>query len=126
MTRALSNISVPVVGYSMANRGRMSFPVDNSSLIYSHFEHVSGIPAPKGTQGVAISKLNLLDVLIGQLNQIRKGAAPSPGRGMSDSGIDALIENYRTQIKQAQAASAAMPYNPSPSVQAGAVVNVTA
>ena len=125
MVRGIPNISIPNLAYSTAQGGKMSLPVDPSSLIYSHFEHVSGIPAPKGTQGVTISKLNLLDVLIGQLNQIKKGnASLSSASGVPDSGIEALIESYKNQIRQAKAASAAMPYIPSPNTQSGAVFSV--
>ena len=124
MVRGIPNISIPTLAYSMAQGGKMSLPVDSSSLIYSHFEHVSGIPAPKGTQGVTISKLNLLDVLIGQLNQIKKGGTALSVSGVPDSGIEALIENYKNQIRQAKAASAAMPYVSSPDTQSGAVFSV--
>ena len=129
MIRGIPNVTVPAVNYSMAQGGKMSLPVDSSSLLYSHFEHVSGIPAPKGTQGVAISKLNLLDVLIGQLNQVKKGPdsllkIPQNLPGISEKNLDALIENYRNQIRQVRAASAAMPYIPSPSAQTGALFSI--
>ena len=126
MVRGIPNISVVPVGYSMAQGGKMSLPVDPSALIYSNFEHVSGIAAPKGTQGASISKLNLLDVLIGQLNQIKKGTvAPESARGSSAENFDLLIENYKTQIKQAKAANAAMPYLRNPSAPGGAVLKLT-
>ena len=128
MVRGIPNITVPAVNFSMAQAGKMSLPVDSSSLIYSHFEHVSGIPAPRGTQGVTISKLNLLDVLIGQLNQVRKnGTVPAPVMGIEnpDAGqIDTLIEKYMNQIRETKAASAAMPYIHSPSAQPGAVFSL--
>jgi hypothetical protein len=130
MIRGIPNISVPAINYTSAQGGKMSLPVEPASLIYSHFEHVSGIAAPKGTYGVTISKLNLLDVLIGQLNQIKKGAAPLFREGRSDAGhrnashFNALIESYTSQIRQAKAASAAMPYIPSPSAQSGAVFSL--
>jgi len=108
----------------------MSLPVDSSALLYSHFENVSGIPAPKGTQGVTISKLNLLDVLIGRLNQVKKGSASletpigNQARGLNAGNLDTMIENYMNQIRQASAASKAMPYLPSPNTQPGAVFNL--
>ena len=126
MVRGVPNISIPALAYSAAQGGKMSLPVDPVSLIYSHFEHVSGIAAPKGTQGVSITKLNLLDVLIGQLNQVNKGSTFASGPGLPDTGIDALIERYANQIKQAKAASAAMPYIPSPSAQSGALFSLIA
>ena len=125
MVRGIPNISIPNIAYTMANTGKTSLPVESSSLIYSHFEHVSGIPAPKGTEGVAISKLNLLDVLIGQIDKINKGSAALPSiPGISEGGIDTLIEAYQNQIKQARAASAAMPYIPSPNTQPGVLFSI--
>lgn len=129
MIRGIPNLTVPSVNYSMAQGGKMSLPVDSTSLIYSHFEHVSGIPAPKGAQGVSISKLNLLDVLIGQLNQVKKSPAPqikmpADMTQMTDKRMDSLIEAYKNQIREARAASAAMPYIRSPSAQAGALFSL--
>jgi len=133
MVRGIQNISIPSISHIMAQGRKMSIPVDPASLIYSHFEHVSGIAAPQGTNGVAISKLNLLDVLIGQLNQIKKsGMSPSIPAEHTDtsqldaSQIDALIENYRNQIQEAISASAAMPYIQSPSAPSGAVFSLVA
>jgi hypothetical protein len=77
---------------------------------------------------VAINKLKILDVLIEQLNKIRKQPEPAynPAKPVSDKQIDALIEQYENQIRQARAASAAMPYKPSPPAPAGAVFNLVA
>jgi len=127
MVRSIPNISI---AYTLPHSGRMSLPVDSSSLVYSHFKHVSGTLAPEGTTGVNISKLNLLDVLIGQLNQIKKdGVSPILGEGL-DAGhfnathLDALIESYRQQIEQARAASVAMPYIPSPAAESGSLFSL--
>ena len=127
MVSGISNISMPTISNFMAQGGKMSIPVDSSSLIYSHFKHVSGIAAPQGSHGVSISKLNLLDVLIGQLNQIKKGGtaiSPVPAENLDAGRLDALIETYKNQIQQAKAASAVMPYIPSPSAQSGAVFSL--
>ncbi|MDL2229023.1 hypothetical protein LJC14_02115 [Treponema sp. OttesenSCG-928-L16] len=126
----ISSNSIPSIGYAIraAQSGRMSLPVAPSSYIYSHFRHVSGVPAPEGTQGVAISKLKILDVLIEQLNQIKHRDAPLPALdgNMKDEQIDALIEQYETQIRQAKAANAVMPYKPNPSAPAGVLLNLSA
>ena len=124
MVRAMSNIFVPSISHSVAQGGRMSFAVDRSSLIYSNFRYVSGVPAPEGTQGVAISKLSLLDALIAQIKQIKRGTQ-EPAPGTTPEQLDALIEDYKNQIRQVQAASEAMPYIQSPSLQPGAVVSLT-
>ena len=124
MIRGIQSISIPTVDYSMAQGSKMSLPVDSTSLIYSHFEHVSGIPAPKGTQGVSISKLHILDVLIGQINQVKNNNVPYINSALPENGMDYLISSYKNQIRQAKDASAAMPYLPSPSAQAGALFSL--
>jgi hypothetical protein len=103
----------------------MSLPVAPSNYIYSHFRHVSGVPAPEGVRGVAITKLKILDVLIEQLSQIKKRGDSATGPVSSDR-IDALIEQYEDQIRQAKAASLSMPYSPAPQAPAGAVFNLVA
>jgi hypothetical protein len=92
--------------------------------IYSHFRHVSGVPAPEGTRGVTISKLKILDVLIEQLSRIKKQESAGPLGAVSDERIDALIEQYEQQVRSAQAASQAAVFSPAP--QTGAVFNLVA
>jgi hypothetical protein len=105
----------------------MSLPVAPSAYIYSQFRHVSGIPAPEGTRGVAVTKLKVLDVLIEQLAQIKKRPeAALTTDAPSDERIDALIDHYESQIRAAQAANAAMPYKPAPTAVTGAVFNMVA
>ena len=125
MFRGINGLSIPSLSYTSAQGGKMSLPVDPSAVIYSHFEHVSGIPAQNGLQGVSINKLNLLDVLIERLNQAIKTSSDrrpdfynSPN---SYEGVDSLIESYRNMVQQAKAASSAMPYVPSPDTQPGAL-----
>ena len=106
----------PSIGYAInASRGgRMSLPVSPSAYIYSHFRHVSGVPAPEGVQGVAISKLKILDTLIEQLVRMKKQPEPSygPAGPVSEERINAMIEQYENQIRAAKAAEAAVPYSP--------------
>jgi hypothetical protein len=104
----------------------MSLPVSSSNYIYSHFKHVSGIPAPEGSQGVTITKLKILDVLIDQLSQIKKQPAPDTGMSPSNERIDALISQYEGQIKAARAANSVMPYIPAPSAPSGALFSLSA
>jgi hypothetical protein len=119
--------ALPSIGYAIASSGsKMSLPVAPASYIYSHFEHVSGVPAPEGVRGVAINKLKILDVLIEQLNQIKKRPQPAftPEGTASEERINALIEQYENQIRRA--AGAVMPYAPRPSAPAGAVFSLIA
>lgn len=107
---------------------KMVFPVVPSQYIYSHFKHVSGTPAADGSRGITVTKLKVLDVLIDQLAELKKKGDPSFGAAgpMSDERIDALIEQYETQIRSARAASRALPYLPMPSAPAGAVFSLVA
>jgi hypothetical protein len=106
----------------------MALPVAPSAYIYSHFKHVSGVPAPEGTQGVTLNKLKILDVMIEQLSQIKNRPEPelASRESMSDDQINAFIDQYESQIRQAQAANAAMPYNPAPAAAQGAMFNLVA
>jgi hypothetical protein len=111
----------------MAAGGRRSLPVAPSSYIYSQFKHVSGTPAPEGVRGVTINRLKVLNTLIEQLQQIKKNplyAVQSGGENLSDERIDALIDQYENQIRQAQAAHAAMPYKSAPAAPMGVVFNL--
>jgi hypothetical protein len=72
------------------------------------------------------NRIKILDVLIEQLAQMKKRPQTAPGANPSDEQIDALIDQYQGQIRQAQAAANAMPYKIAPQHSAGAVVNLVA
>jgi len=123
MVRGVPGISIPNLSYYASYGTKMSIPVDSASLVYSHFEHVTGIPAPQGTQGISINKLNLLDALINQINLVNSsGASLAPG--LKDGSLDSVIENLVNQVRQAKADNAAMPYIPSPSAQPGSLLSL--
>jgi len=108
--------AVPSVGYAItaSAAGRASLPVAPGMVIYSHFKHVSGTPAPEGTQGVNISKLKILDTLIEQLSRMKKQPAADLGplEENNEERINALIDQYQKQIKAAQAVSIYTPAAP--------------
>jgi hypothetical protein len=112
---AISNNTIPSIGYAItaSMSGRTALPVSPNMLIYSHFKHVSGTPAPEGTQGVNISKLKILDTLIEQLSKMKN--QPTPELSVSESDekrINALIDQYQKQIKAAQAVNIYTPASP--------------
>ena len=121
---------VPSIGFaiSASQSGKMSMPVSRANVIYSHFKHVSGFAAPKGVRGVSITKIKVLDVLIEQLSRLKHREAAPPGQGetYSEDRIDALIEQYENQIRAANAAAQALPYNAAPAIPMGALVNLAA
>jgi hypothetical protein len=126
----IPNNYIPDAGSAAgASSGRkLSLPVEPGALIYSYLKNVSGIPAPEGSSGITISKLNMLDVLIEQMNKIKKPAVAQAGpNALGKSGkLDAMVEAYKTQFRQARAANEAMPYNPPPQAPAGALLRISA
>jgi len=122
--------SIPYSGVSMTGlaAGKIALPVAPASVIYAHFEHVAGVPAPEGSRGVTVSKLKILDTLIEQLAKIKKQPEPTFGGGgeLTDDRADALIKQYEGQLKQASAASKAMPYLPKPVMDSGLLIDLRA
>jgi hypothetical protein len=122
---AIPNHAFPSIGYAIseASNGRMSLPVSPGMLIYSHFKHVSGTPAPEGTQGVNITKLRILDTMIDQLSKMKNQPKADFGNleGTDENRINALIEQYQKQIKSAQSVGLYAPAAPA----AGALFNFT-
>ena len=92
----------------------MSVPVSPSAYIYSHFEHVSGVPASEGETGVNINKLKIIDTLIEQLSRHKKSPEPLVEMNGQDEEkrINAIINSYHNQVRSIQAANAHNPYAP--------------
>jgi hypothetical protein len=116
----------PNFSYAMtaSNSGRMSFPVSPANYIYSQFKHVSGVPAPEGMQGVTVTKLKILDVMIEKLSQMKQRPELNT-QDLSNEQIDALISKYEGQIKTAAAANTVMPYSPAPQISTGALFSIS-
>jgi hypothetical protein len=106
----------PCYGYAMSavGNGRKSFPVAPGLVIYSQLKHISGTPAPEGTQGISISRLRILDTMIEQLSQMRGKPSIDLGSldGSNESRINTLIEQHHQQIRTAQSASFYTPAAP--------------
>lgn len=87
--------------------GKLFVPVAPSAVIYAQFDHISGIAASHGQNGVSLSKIQILNTLIENLSRIK--AAPSESRPaqMNEKQADVLIEQYQKQIAEAVQASAA-------------------
>ena len=84
----------------VAAAGKMYVPVSKSALLYSHFDHVSGVAASNGQSGVSISKLRILNSLIERVSSIKNEPA-KPVDNISPEQADALIQNYQKQLKNA-------------------------
>jgi len=124
----MSDNSIPSLGFAVNVPAgeKAALPVAPSDLVYSHFKHINGVPAPAGSHGVTISKLNILDILIDQMSQINKTKNPvtGPDPASGEGGLDALINSYMTQIKQSKDANAVMPYITAASAETGSLFNL--
>lgn len=80
--------------------GKLYVPVSKSALLYAHFDHVSGVAAKSGQNGVSISKIRILNSLIERLSAI-KNEPKSSFTDMSDEQAEAMIKTLQTQLKQA-------------------------
>ena len=121
----ISNNSLPSIGYAMNAQvnGKISLPVAPSSLIYSHLKHVSGVPAAEGSQAININKLNILDVLIEQMNRIKKTTVAAVNNH-AEHKVDAMIDSFRIQVQQANTAPP-KPYTLAPTSETGLLFKLT-
>ena len=102
MTGAIGNYSSIISYGGMANSGaagKLYVPVSRNALLYSHFDHVSGVAAGNGQQGVSISKIRILNSLIDRLSAIKNQPKESVS-DLNDDQAQALIEQYQKQIQQ--------------------------
>ena len=103
MTSSIGNINAFSYGSSMAGAamaGKLYVPVSKSVLLYSHFDHVSGVAAKAGQDGVSISKIQILNSLIDRLSAIKNKPKDSV-TDISNEQADVLIKNYQQQIQMA-------------------------
>lgn len=101
MTSTIGNINA--FSYSsMASSGaggKLYVPVSRSAILYSNFDHVSGVVAKSGQEGVSISKIRILNSLIERLSEIKNEPKESI-TDISDDQAQVLIEQYQKQLQQ--------------------------
>ena len=107
MTSSIGNINAFSYNSNIINGagGKLYVPVNKLSLVYSNFDHVQGVAAKRGQNGVSISKIQILNALIDRLSQIKNQPKESI-TDISDQQAEALIKNYQEQIQQAVKQSA--------------------
>ena len=107
MTSSIGNINAFSYNSNIINGagGKLYVPVNKLSLVYSNFDHVQGVAAKRGQNGVSISKIQILNALIDRLSQIKNQPKESI-TDISDQQAEALIQNYQEQIQQAVKQSA--------------------
>lgn len=129
MTAAVASSYVPL-SYAHAagsGAGRISLPVPASQLLYSGFEHVTGVPAPEGGTALSIDRLKILDVLIDRLSSVKSEplAAREAPSSLTSGRVDALIEQYGSEL-HALAAAPSLPYAQVPSIPSGSLFSLAA
>jgi predicted transcriptional regulator len=104
-----SNTFPNIYAISAAQGSRVAVPVSPSAYIYSHFKHVSGVPAAEGETGVNINKLKIIDTLIEQLSKMKKEPDPLVDKVQDEEKrMNSLLEKIRT----IQTANAKNPFAP--------------
>lgn len=92
--------------YANLNSGTVYVPVNSNQVIYSQFDHVSGIPVDDGQSGVTVKKLQILNHLIDQLVSMKKITAPTEAeqtelKSLTDTQLDSRITDYRNMLQTA-------------------------
>lgn len=102
MTSGIGNINMYAFTNSTQNSamGKLYVPVSKSALLYSHFDHVSGVAVKNGQSGISISKIRILNSLIERMAAIKNEPKMSI-TDISDERADALIKNYQKQLQTA-------------------------
>ncbi len=130
MTGAVASSYIPLsFAYAANGSGRLSLPVSASQLLYSNFEHVAGVAAPAGSAAVSIDRLKILDTLIDRLSSVKSEplAAMEAPKSLTSERIDALIEQYGSELHRIAAAPPpALPYAAAPAIPAGSLFSIAA
>lgn len=91
--------------------GKVYVPVKPSQVIFSQFEHVSGIANKSSDGGVPVTKIKILNTLIDQLIKFKSDVKkPELPTDLSDTQLDALIKDYQNQIESAVSLAKANPF----------------
>ncbi len=85
---------------SSNNAGKLYIPVNKTALMYSHFEHVSGVAAGSGQNGVSINRLRILNSLIERVSAL-KNEKPATVKSLGSNEIEKMIQAYQKEMKTA-------------------------
>ncbi|HUX36301.1 MAG TPA: hypothetical protein VMV44_00245 [Rectinemataceae bacterium] len=129
MTGMLATSAVPLTYAFVAQSGggRVSLPVAPSQVLYANFAHVSGIAASPGEPVATIDRLKILDTLIERLSRMKSEplAASEKPEDMSSERIDALIQQYGSELRS-KAVATSVPYSHLVPVESGMLFSLAA
>lgn len=115
MTTNMNNLS-PYSYNAMASSsmgGKLYVPVKPSAVIFAQFDHISGVAAKSGQNGVSITKIRILNTLIENLSKIKSNSNINPlskDNNLSDDHLEILIKNYQKQLKTAVSQAQSNPF----------------
>lgn len=83
-----------------SSAGTVVVPVKPSAVVYSQLDHVHGVASKHGS-GVPLTKVHILNTLIGQLESMKKKPAVTGDDlvGLSDDQKDELIKMYQEEVQ---------------------------
>lgn len=104
---SLNTIKYESLSSSNNSSGKLYVPVNKSALLYSHFEHVSGVAAKANQNGVSISRLRILNSLIDRVSAINNQKS-EPINSIDSNQAEKMIAVYQKQMESAMKNSYAL------------------
>ena len=96
------NISSLQIARFSRSGHRMSVPVRPSQTVFAQYRYISGTPASSGQRTVPLSRLQLLNSLINNLQKVKSDPEYSPGSlDISSEQADVLIKQYAAELHNA-------------------------
>lgn len=84
----------------VSGTSKLYVPVKPAMVIYSQFDHVSGVAARPNQQGLPVSKVRILNSLIDQLHTMKANPKVNVKDGeFTDKQLDVLIEHFQTKLQ---------------------------
>ena len=100
----VDSISLNAYSYSgivSGSSGKLYVPVQPGAVIYSQFDHISGVAATENNAGVSVSKIQILNSLLNQLITMRNqlNMQYEDDGSLNEDQMNSLIQNYQSQIQ---------------------------
>ena len=130
----MTNLSAMNTYYSnilSGSSGKIYIPVPANMVMYSQFEHISGVAASEHQNGVTVDKVHILNRLIEQLSAMKHTQPQTVAQDnitLDDKQVDAMIKDYQAKIQDTLALAKAIPYatGGAPNLAAGTMMDLTA
>jgi len=115
MTTSLNSLNPMSYGnYVSHGSGKLYVPVNSHYVGYAQFDHVSGISAQHGQQGVPVNKLSILNTLIDRFLSVQSSSTGKVNteevEGITEEQLDAMIMQAQNQMKDVMQNVAIVPF----------------